>query len=126
MKIVKLLIFALLLTGLISCKDDQKLSDAYVEPAVSTYYFIRHAEKIRSDSEDIDPELSQKGLGRAMHWAEILNDVDLDAIYSTDYERTTMTAAPTSVKKDITVQYYDPSAIDIEQFKMDNLEKMFL
>lgn len=126
MKIVKLLIFALLLTGLISCKDDQKLSDAYVEPAVSTYYFIRHAEKIRSDSEDIDPELSQKGLGRAMHWAEILNDVDLDAIYSTDYERTTMTAAPTSVKKDITVQYYDPSTIDIEQFKIDNLGKKVL
>jgi broad specificity phosphatase PhoE len=126
MKIVKLLIFALLLTGLISCKDDQKLSDAYVEPAVSTYFFIRHAEKIRSDSEDIDPELSQKGLGRAMHWAEILNDVDLDAIYSTDYERTTMTAAPTSVKKDITVQYYDPSAIDIEQFKIDNLGKKVL
>ncbi|WP_019669486.1 SixA phosphatase family protein [Eudoraea adriatica] len=126
MKIVKLLIFALLLTGQISCKDDQKLSDAYVEPAVSTYYFIRHAEKIRSDSEDIDPELSQKGLGRAMHWAEILNDVDLDAIYSTDYERTTMTAAPTSVKKDITVQYYDPSTIDIEQFKIDNLGKKVL
>ena len=126
MKIVKLLIFALLLTGLISCKDDQKLSDAYVEPSVSTYYFIRHAEKIRSDSEDIDPELSQKGLGRAMHWAEILNDVDLDAIYSTDYERTTMTAAPTSVKKDITFQYYDPSTIDIEQFKIDNLGKKVL
>ncbi|MBT8182700.1 MAG: histidine phosphatase family protein [Eudoraea sp.] len=126
MKTVKLLIFAIILTGLMSCKDDQKLSDAYVEPAVSTYYFIRHAEKIRSDSEDIDPELSQKGLGRAMHWAEILNDVELDAIYSTDYERTTMTAAPASVKKDITVQYYDPSDIDIEQFKIDNLGKKVL
>ena len=126
MKIFKLLIFAILLTGLISCKDDQKLSDAYVEPAVSTYFFIRHAEKIRTDSEDVDPELSQKGLGRAMHWAEILNDVELDAIYSTDYERTTMTAAPTSVKKDITVQYYDPSTIDIEQFKIDNLGKKVL
>jgi len=126
MKTVKLLIFAIILTGLISCKDDQKLSDAYIEPAVSTYYFIRHAEKIRSNSEDIDPELSQKGLGRAMHWAEILNDVELDAIYSTDYERTTMTAAPTSVKKDLTVQYYDPSDIDIEQFKIDNLGKKVL
>ncbi|UCD61228.1 MAG: histidine phosphatase family protein [Flavobacteriaceae bacterium] len=126
MKIIKLLIFALLLTGLISCKDDQKLSDAYVEPAVSTYYFIRHAEKIRIDSEDVDPELSQKGLGRAMHWAEILNDVELNTIYSTDYERTTMTAAPTSVKKEITVQYYDPENIDIEQFKLDNLGKKVL
>jgi len=126
MKTIKMLFFALILTGLISCKDDQKISDSYVEPAVSTYYFIRHAEKIRSNTEDIDPELTQKGLGRAMHWAEILNDISLDAIYSTDFERTTMTAAPTSVKKDITVQYYDPSDIDIEQFKMDNLGKNVL
>ena len=61
-----------------------------------------------------------------MHWAEILNDVELDAIYSTDFERTTMTAAPTSVKQEITVQYYDSSNIDIEQFKMDNLGKKVL
>ena len=60
MKTIKLLIFAFLFIGIISCKDDQKLSDAYAEPTVSTYYFIRHAEKIRSNSEDIDPELSQK------------------------------------------------------------------
>ena len=61
-----------------------------------------------------------------MHWAEILADVDLDAIYSTDYNRTSMTAAPTSVKKNIDVQYYDPSSIDITQFKNDNLNKNVL
>ncbi|MGB5555201.1 MAG: histidine phosphatase family protein, partial [Flavobacteriaceae bacterium] len=66
------------------------------------------------------------GLGRAMHWAEILNDVKLDAIYTTDFERTSMTAAPTSVKQDITVQYYDPEILDIEQFKLDNLNKNVL
>ncbi|WP_297793630.1 histidine phosphatase family protein [uncultured Eudoraea sp.] len=126
MKTIQLLIFALCVTAVISCKDDQKLSETQVEPTVSTYYFIRHAEKIRSNSEDIDPELNQKGLGRAMHWAEILNDINLDAIYSTDYERTTMTAAPTSVKQEITVQYYDPSDINIEQFKMNNLGKNVL
>jgi broad specificity phosphatase PhoE len=61
-----------------------------------------------------------------MHWAEILSEVDLDAIYSTDYNRTSMTAAPTSVKKNIDVQYYDPRTIDIEQFKIDNLGKKVL
>ncbi len=34
--------------------------------------------------------------------------------------------APTSVKQEITVQYYDPSNIEIEQFKMDNLGKNVL
>jgi broad specificity phosphatase PhoE len=102
------------------------METVFVGASVSTFYFIRHAEKDRSDPENVDPELSQKGLGRAMHWAEILNDVKLDEIYSTDFERTAMTAAPTSVKKDITVKYYDPQNIDIKQFEVDNLNKKVL
>ena len=104
--------------GLLGCEEEPKVADS-----VSTFYFIRHAEKDRSDSENIDPELSQKGLGRAMHWAEILDEVPIDAIYSTDYERTQMTAAPMAVKKNLTVQIYDPRLIDIEQFKAENLNK---
>ncbi len=96
------------------------------EPIISTYYFIRHAEKDRSDPEDIDPELNQKGLGRAMHWAEILNEVSLDAIYTTDYERTRMTAAPSAIKQEITEQYYDPGTLDIEAFQLENLGKNVL
>ncbi len=110
-----------------SCKDDPKITgDFHSEALTSTFYFIRHAEKDRSDPEDVDPELNQKGLGRAMHWAEILGDVSLDAIYTTDFERTAMTAAPTSVKNDITVQYYEPETINLEQFKADNLGKNVL
>lgn len=96
------------------------------EIVTSTFYFIRHAEKDRSDPENSDPELNQKGLGRAMHWAEILGDVSLDAVYTTDFERTSMTAAPASVKNDITVQFYDPKTINIAQFKADNLGKNVL
>ena len=61
-----------------------------------------------------------------MHWAEILKDVPLQAIYSTDYARTSMTAAPTSVKLNVDVQYYDPQTIDVAQFKADNLGKSVL
>ena len=120
MKTLKLLIFAILLTG-IGCKEDTQVVKEPVEAVISTFYFIRHAEKDRSNPDNVDPELTQAGLGRAMHWAEILNDVPLDAIYSTDYERTTMTAAPASVKQDITVQYYSPRDLNIEQFKADNM-----
>ncbi|NAS13405.1 SixA phosphatase family protein [Poritiphilus flavus] len=123
MKTNHLLIFAFFLITLIACKDENKASETIESQEVSTFYFIRHAEKDRSNSDDIDPELNQKGLGRAMHWAEILNDVSLDAIYTTDYERTSMTAAPSAVKQDITVQYYSPGEVDIAQFKADNLGK---
>ncbi|MDO1511234.1 histidine phosphatase family protein [Maribacter confluentis] len=125
MKVVKFALL-ILLTFTLSCKEEPAKDKPNEEITVSTFYLIRHAEKIRSNPDDADPELNQKGLGRAMHWAEIFNDVELDAIYSTNYNRTSMTAAPTSVKKNIDVQYYDPRILDIEQFKADNLNKNVL
>jgi phosphohistidine phosphatase SixA len=125
MKAFKIVLFILLSINL-SCKDEPVLDTSQDQTAISTFYLIRHAEKERSNPDDADPELNQKGLGRAMHWAEILADTELDAIYSTDYNRTSMTAAPTSVKQNIDVQYYDPSTIDIAQFKTENLDKSVL
>ncbi|MGI9551571.1 MAG: SixA phosphatase family protein [Aurantibacter sp.] len=122
----KFYILFLLVVGLVGCKEDQKIVEEPADVGISTFYLIRHAEKDRTDPENPDPELNQKGLGRAMHWAEILNEVPIDAIYSTDYMRTSMTASPTSVKRDVDVIYYDPGTIDIEQFKADNLNKNVL
>ncbi|MEO0528167.1 MAG: histidine phosphatase family protein [Bacteroidota bacterium] len=126
MKTIKLLSFAFLLTCLMACKDEEKAPIDTDDGVISTFYFIRHAEKDRSDAENVDPELTQDGLGRAMKWAEVLDYVDLDAIYTTDYERTSMTAAPTSVKKDITVTYYSPEDVNIAEFKTTNLGKNVL
>jgi len=124
MRTIKPLIaLAILIFGGISCKKDTK----YVEdPVISTFYFIRHAEKDRTDPENPDPELNQEGLNRAIRWAEILDPISLDVIYSTNYERTSMTAAPISVKKQIDVKYYDPDSIDIELFKEENQGKNVL
>ena len=127
MKIKQISKIVVIFLFIVGCKDNQKKEQPTpTETAISTYYFIRHAEKDLSNPDDVDPELNQSGLGRAMHWAEILNEVPLDAIYTTDFQRTSMTAAPTAVKKDITVQYYDPQTIDINQFKADNLNKNVL
>ncbi|WP_291864164.1 phosphoglycerate mutase family protein [Maribacter sp.] len=124
MKALKIIFLILFIIGLSSCKDKAiETQETAVVPEVSTYYFIRHAEKDRSNSQNSDPELIQKGLGRAMHWAEIFVDIDLDAIYSTDYSRASMTAAPTSVKKNIDVQYYNFEDINIEQFKKDHINQ---
>lgn len=114
------------LIGILSCNDDTKDIEINQEPVVSTFYMIRHAEKDRTDINDKNPELNQKGLDRAIRWAEVFDPVVLDAIYSTDYKRTSMTAAPVSVKKDIDIQYYDPSTLDVETFKQDYAGKQVL
>lgn len=124
---LKTVLIFILVFSIFSCKDDKKeMVDEPMEMGISTFYFIRHAEKDRSNPDNTDPELSQDGLGRAMHWDEILKDVELNAIYSTDYQRTAMTAAPISVNRNIDVQYYDPQITNIEQFKSENMNKNVL
>ncbi len=107
--------------GIIGCNNSSKDIQINTEPVVSTFYLIRHSEKDRSDMDDPDPELKQKGLDRAIRWAEVFDHVPLDAIYSTNYERTTMTAAPTSVKKNIDIEFYDPQDLNIEEFIAKNI-----
>jgi broad specificity phosphatase PhoE len=126
MRAILPIIFSFILLFASGCREDQPQQTTGEDSPVTTFYLIRHAEKDRTNPEDIDPELNQEGLGRAMHWAEILNEVALDAIYSTDFERTNMTAAPASVKQDITVQYYDPDELNTDQFVTDNIGKNVL
>ncbi|MDA8686044.1 histidine phosphatase family protein [Robiginitalea sp.] len=126
MKKIHTVFLSIVLLICVGCDAENRQPERITPPPITTIYLIRHAEKDRSDPSNPDPELNQEGLGRAMHWAEILEDVPLDAIYSTDYERTAMTAAPTSVKKDITVQYYDPQTLNVFQFKQEILGKKVL
>lgn len=126
MKRIKLLIILTLTLSFWGCEEDAKVPLKGTMEHVSTFYFIRHAEKDRNDPENKDPELNQEGLGRAMRWAEILDPIPLDAIYISNFERVAMTAAPISIKKDISPQYYDPHAVNIEEFKNRNLDKNVL
>ena len=41
----------------------------------NTYYLIRHAEKVRLNPDDKDPELNEAGKERALVWKEYFNAV---------------------------------------------------
>ena len=90
-------------------KEEQK-------SAVTTYYLIRHAEKDRSDSSNKNPELTTAGHNRAMKWANSFKDIPLDAIYSTNYNRTLQTAQPTANAKNLDITIYNPGQMDMDQF----------
>ena len=111
----------LTIMSFLGCNSDQKEKETIHDPIVSTFYLIRHAEKDRSNLNDMDPELSQDGMGRSMRWAEIFESVPLDAIYTTNFKRTEMTAAPTSVKYNIDIQYYNANTLDIETLKGNHI-----
>ena len=82
----------------------------------TTYYLIRHAEKDRSDKENRNPHLTDAGKKRADNWAKYFEDIELDAVYSTDYNRTRETATPTAKSKNLELTFYDPRNMDPKGF----------
>ncbi|WP_298756680.1 phosphoglycerate mutase family protein [uncultured Psychroserpens sp.] len=108
-------IFTLLLIVAISLPSFSQ-EKTKVESETTTYYFIRHAEKDRSDKTNRNPDLTQAGKTRAIHWSKILQHVKFDAVYSTKYNRTMQTAAPTAEKNKVEIQFYDPRALYSEDF----------
>lgn len=92
----------------------------------TTYYFIRHAEKDRSDATNKNPSLTEQGHKRAQDWATILKDVELDAVYSTNYNRTQQTAAPTAKQHSLEVLDYDPRTLYSEKFQIATQGKTVL
>ena len=44
----------------------------------SSFYLIRHAEKLRIDKSERNPKLNEKGILRAEKWKEVLKNINLD------------------------------------------------
>jgi 2,3-bisphosphoglycerate-dependent phosphoglycerate mutase len=75
-----------------------------LDPA-SVVWVVRHAEKA---SDGDDPPLTEAGQARAEALAALLADEPIVAVYSTPYQRTQQTAAPTAEAHGLTVLEYDP------------------
>lgn len=83
---------------------------------LTTYYFIRHAEKDRSNPSEKDPHLTDKGHIRAQSWTSILQHIQFDAVYTTDYKRTKETGQPTATKNGLEIITYDANTSFDEVF----------
>ncbi len=92
----------------------------------STFYLIRHAEKVRTDKSDKDPKLNEYGMLRAIKWQEYFSDKNISKIYSTNYKRTLETVKPIQESSDIIPIIYSPSDIDYKNFIMSNKTEVVL
>ncbi|WP_456440245.1 phosphoglycerate mutase family protein [Psychroserpens sp.] len=86
------------------------------ESSTTTYYLIRHSEKDRSDKTNKNPNLNEAGTERAKNWSQVFGNVDFDAVYSTNYNRTIETATPTAKSKELEILFYDPRNLYSEVF----------
>lgn len=109
----KILLLCVLFCGLFLQAQEHKNP---LEKEITTIYFIRHAEKDRSDAKERNPHLTKAGLKRAEHWAHFFKDVNLSAVYSTQYHRTIETATPTAAQKNVAVQFYTPNPLNPTPF----------
>ncbi|SDL04932.1 Histidine phosphatase superfamily (branch 1) [Salinimicrobium catena] len=96
------------------------------QEAMTTYYFIRHAEKDTSDPQDKDPKLTEIGLERAKKWAEVFKEVEFDLIYSSDFNRTRTTAKIIAESKEKEVDIYDPRKLNDAEFQKRSKGKKVL
>ncbi len=80
-----------------------------IPDTATTYLLVRHAETSGGGS---NPSLSIVGQERAMELNRILENVPVDAVLSTNFNRTMQTAGPTAIAKNLSIQTYDPFAPD--------------
>ena len=93
---------------------------------VTTYYFIRHAEKLRIDKTDKNPNLNYNGYKRAEAWKDVFSNISFDAVYSTDYNRNKLTAKPTADSNNLPILLYNPNSMYSEAFKNNTKGKTVL
>ncbi len=105
-----LLFFILVVSAFFSCVPSNQ---------PKTIYIVRHAEKLL---EGQNPELAQVGQVRAKKLAQILADQDIKHIFSTDYQRTRLTAWPTASAAGVEIESYDPNNHDALYAQLRDLE----
>lgn len=88
--------------------------EAGEDGAPTVIYLVRHAE--RATDHPSDPTLSPEGEARAMELARLLADAPLDRVFSTDFRRTRLTAAPVTDRHGLSVEVYDPRGEGLQAF----------
>ena len=74
--------------------------------AITTVYIVRHAEKTQGEHPQRDNPLTAKGHARSRALSELLQSVDLAAIYTTKWRRCRDTVAPIAQRQDIKPAVY--------------------
>lgn len=98
---MKILFYILLITHLLL-----SLSSCEIEAKETVVYFVRHAEKDLTDTTE-NPPLTQIGYDRAQKLVTEFNDVEINAIYSTSFDRNMNTVKPLADQRKISILNYD-------------------
>ena len=95
-----------------------------IQPAITTVYLVRHAEKKINSGKD--PALTDQGKFRASFLAKMFEQIPFDTVYSTDTIRTRDTAGPTAKSQGLEVVLYNARGVNYLEFLESNHGKTVL
>jgi broad specificity phosphatase PhoE len=101
--LILLLTAALILAG---CQTTSESTTPEAPTDPTTLFLVRHAEKASDGT--TDPPLTEEGHARARALRDMLYVAGIDAIYSTEFKRTRLTAQPLADTLGIEIQSYPP------------------
>lgn len=87
---------------------------------VTTFIMVRHAEKELDAGKD--PNLTKIGIERTEDLVRTLQNVNIDAVYSTPYNRTKKTALPVAKSKGLSLNIHTELSLDGLKKFIDELE----
>jgi len=76
--------------------------------STTSFYVVRHAEKAPATNMTSDVPLSAEGQQRAESLKNILQNEKIEAVYSTNFNRTRNTVLPLANAKSLPVEHYQP------------------
>lgn len=83
---------------------------------------VRHAEKSTDDPKD--PSLSEQGIARANKLAAVFKDVELKAVYATQYKRTQQTGLIAATQNGLSVQVRAANKENTKTYTLDLLKEI--
>ncbi|HWS40274.1 MAG TPA: phosphoglycerate mutase family protein [Arenimonas sp.] len=90
--------------------------------AQQTVFLIRHAEKVISTNKN--PALSEIGTQRANALVQVFNNAKPAAIFTTQYQRTQLTAKPLSTAIEVPITILEANAENTEQYPALLMQKI--
>jgi len=79
----------------------------------TTVILVRHAEKADGSR---DPDLSESGIARATELARVLADVEVHALYASQFRRTQQTLDPVGERRKLPVEVFPVESQDVPAY----------
>lgn len=120
---MKKIVLLFVLLGLISFVTILKVENS-AKKKVTTFYFIRHAEKESDGTRD--PELSELGKQRAINYIKYFKKIKIDSIFSTNFKRTLNTVKPLASTLGLEPILYSPYKMNHKAFVENHKDQTIL